>query len=158
MLQKMVSYARRAGTSHFTLVDSFCFTASPLMKLCLFGHCARLYCLTVRCDAVLADLESLSVVAAILSVALLGAALYTRLHAPSALAIGLLMVLCILYAVRSRREQVRQASEERAVLSLNAHRCWDRHRCTRGFTVFVWSWNATMKKNQPWWALPPPST
>lgn len=125
------------------------------MRLCLFGHCARLYCLTVRCDAVLADLESLSVVAAILSVALLGAALYTRLHAPSALAIGLLMVLCILYAVRSRREQVRQASEERAVLSLNAHRCWDRHRCTRGFTVFVWSWNATMKKNQPWWALPP---
>ena len=123
------------------------------MRLCVLEHCLRVYCLTVRCDAMLDDLEPLSIVVLCVATALIAAAAYTRTHTPSSLACVLLTVLSILHIVRVRRKQYQQSSEEQQALSLHAHRCWDRRRCAHGFTVFVWGANTTIQ--QPWWALPP---
>ena len=127
------------------------------MRLCIFGHCAHIYCITVRCDAALDDLTALTRFALAASLLLAAAAIFSiRCRAQLGMLAGtLLALLCTLHLIRQEREQQFRISEAREVAALHTHRCWDRQRCLRGFSVFVWHNGSSNHKQTPWWTPPP---
>lgn len=126
------------------------------MRLCVFNHCARIYCLTVRCDAALDDRVGLTLFALVGSAALLAVAFVSgRCRTQLGVLVGVLLAVpCILHLIRHERDVQSGIAEERDVAALHAHRCWDRQRCLHGFSVFVWQKDNSTAHNVPWWTPP----